>query len=458
MRASALFLIILQSGDWATPGLFLSPARPESSTFTVPVGEEWLYLGEAIPGAQKLSEYEAGNYYYIFYGEKPPAGIRTVASFPGAHLLSSTEPLPGYPGGELLLLHPLPGVWQPQGPLTTAPPDPFGGGWIDPAVIALIDVEHYLDHLEELTAIPTRFSFSEGCTQAAELLTTTLGAWGYAPYYHTYSLNGAGTVAVWDISAIDENTAYGVGLMAVKTTDGGATWHAFEETGGFYVRSVHFLDTNTGWVGGYRTMLATTDGGETWEQVDHEFPSSIRDIDFVDAQRGCAVGWGFISWTDDGGEAWHKGKTETSQLLYSVSMADTEHGWAVGQLGTILRTNDGGRTWHVQPNLKQDEGSHLFGVHAIVVIGIGKQQRYDAEVDEIGLVDSLDGLGQDHPDAQVHRTQRGMLAAAPLAVTVARDDHTMQPSLFGGQSALGKRGRTPFVHAVEDGLGVLRHV
>jgi photosystem II stability/assembly factor-like uncharacterized protein len=37
----------------------------------------------------------------------------------------------------------------------------------------------------------------------------------------------------------------------------------------------------------------------------------------------------------------------------------------VGQLGTILRTGDGGRSWTLQPNLKVEEGSHLFGVQAL---------------------------------------------------------------------------------------------
>jgi photosystem II stability/assembly factor-like uncharacterized protein len=89
-------------------------------------------------------------------------------------------------------------------------------------------------------------------------------------------------------------------------------------------------------------------------------------VSVVDENHAVAVGYhGAAYWSDDGGESWHKGDTGTNQLLYSISMADIRHGWAVGQLGTILRTNDGGRTWHPQPNSKQEEGSHLFGIHAI---------------------------------------------------------------------------------------------
>jgi photosystem II stability/assembly factor-like uncharacterized protein len=89
-------------------------------------------------------------------------------------------------------------------------------------------------------------------------------------------------------------------------------------------------------------------------------------VSVVDENHSVSVGYhGAAYWTDDGGDTWHKGTTPTNLLLYSVSMADSQNGWAVGQLGLILRTQDGGATWREQPNLKRDEGSHLFGVEAI---------------------------------------------------------------------------------------------
>jgi len=75
--------------------------------------------------------------------------------------------------------------------------------------------------------------------------------------------------------------------------------------------------------------------------------------------------WGSVYVSDDGGKTWKKGETGTRRLLYDVSMADAKKGWAVGQQGTILRTEDGGLTWTPQKNNKEDEGTHLFGVHAI---------------------------------------------------------------------------------------------
>jgi photosystem II stability/assembly factor-like uncharacterized protein len=75
--------------------------------------------------------------------------------------------------------------------------------------------------------------------------------------------------------------------------------------------------------------------------------------------------WGAIYVSEDGGNTWKKGETGTRRLIYGVSMADDLHGWAVGQTGLILRTEDGGYTWTKQKTSKEEEGTHLFSVHAI---------------------------------------------------------------------------------------------
>jgi photosystem II stability/assembly factor-like uncharacterized protein len=89
-------------------------------------------------------------------------------------------------------------------------------------------------------------------------------------------------------------------------------------------------------------------------------------VSVIDDQRVVAAGYhGSVYRTEDGGETWHRGSSDSERLLYSISMGDSKHGWAVGQSGTVVRTEDGGKTWKTQHNLKVDEGSHLFGLHAI---------------------------------------------------------------------------------------------
>ncbi len=107
------------------------------------------------------------------------------------------------------------------------------------------------------------------------------------------------------------------------------------------------------------------------EGVDHDKgPFEINDdlfsVSVIDDKNAVAAGYyGAIMQTTDGGATWLKRESGTRRSLYSVAMADTRHGWAVGQQGTILRTDDGGATWKEQPNVKQQQGAHLFGVHAI---------------------------------------------------------------------------------------------
>jgi len=115
-----------------------------------------------------------------------------------------------------------------------------------------------------------------------------------------------------------------------------------------------------------------------------------------------AVGYhGSAYYSEDGGESWHKGKVPTIRALYSVAMATPTVGWAVGQLGTIVRTEDGGRTWVSQPNLKEDEQTHLFGVEAVdeqTAIAVGEWGARIVTTDGGKTwVDHSLTVGLDHP-------------------------------------------------------------
>lgn len=83
-------------------------------------------------------------------------------------------------------------------------------------------------------------------------------------------------------------------------------------------------------------------------------------------QLAVAVGYyGAIYQTENGGDSWAKRASGGTASLYDVSMADERRGWTVGQRGLVLRTADGGQTWSPQDNLKVEQGTHLFAVHAI---------------------------------------------------------------------------------------------
>src|SRR5439155_1388369 len=50
----------------------------------------------------------------------------------------------------------------------------------------------------------------------------------------------------------------------------------------------------------------------------------------------------------DDGAHWEVQRTGQPLPLDGVTFADEEHGWAVGELGSIIATSDGGKTWKLQ--------------------------------------------------------------------------------------------------------------
>jgi photosystem II stability/assembly factor-like uncharacterized protein len=75
--------------------------------------------------------------------------------------------------------------------------------------------------------------------------------------------------------------------------------------------------------------------------------------------------WGAIYVSQDGGSSWVRSDTDTKKLVYDVAMASERVGWAVGQVGLVLRTEDGGLTWKQQSTPKDGQGVHLFAVAAL---------------------------------------------------------------------------------------------
>ncbi len=129
-------------------------------------------------------------------------------------------------------------------------------------------------------------------------------------------------------------------------------------------------------------VLALGIGSVACHDVHFESHADPAEIDLYDhlfavsvpsEKTAVAVGYrSAIYASDDGGDSWSEreiawdGRAPAQRpLLYDVSMADEERGWIVGQLGKIVRTRDGGRTWAPQDNPKSDSGFHLFSVQAL---------------------------------------------------------------------------------------------
>ncbi|HTO70728.1 MAG TPA: YCF48-related protein [Myxococcota bacterium] len=107
---------------------------------------------------------------------------------------------------------------------------------------------------------------------------------------------------------------------------------------------------------------------DTWE-----LPRASLFAVATSGEHAWAVGyWGTILRSDDGGKTWAHAASTTAETLFAASFADAKNGWVAGAAGLILRTTDGGTTWTRQSVTVPDEMGgtrpldvNLFGVAAI---------------------------------------------------------------------------------------------
>lgn len=86
-----------------------------------------------------------------------------------------------------------------------------------------------------------------------------------------------------------------------------------------------------------------------WKRIELPTQTQLWHISFIDEKNGWIVGAvGTIFKTEDGGKTWERVPTEAESLMQSYFI-DQKHGWIVGRFGTILRTIDAGDHWDPVP-------------------------------------------------------------------------------------------------------------
>ena len=145
----------------------------------------------------------------------------------------------------------------------------------------------------------------------------------------------------------------------VSSHDGGDSWQVSkplvrEEN----LASVYFLNEKEGWVvGSSGTFMHTSDGGKTWKSLDLRTDNFLKKILFINDKKGFIVGEkSSLYYTVDGGVIWTKGLKGITEETYCDPYAfemfndiafapDHVTGFIVGELGLVLKTEDGGKTW-----------------------------------------------------------------------------------------------------------------
>jgi photosystem II stability/assembly factor-like uncharacterized protein len=174
----------------------------------------------------------------------------------------------------------------------------------------------------------------------------------------------ADLVAVYFTSEQSGWVAGDNGYLA-STSDGGRTWKTYPLNTTEDINEIYFRNEKNGYLVAGRKMFITNDAGVTWRETVIYRPSDFKNvvpeflsIRFADKKRGLVVGSvlnrgrdvidSLVMRTEDGGETWHRVIVPSKTELFHLDYNGSSHGWIVGDEGIILATVDGGNTWILQ--------------------------------------------------------------------------------------------------------------
>lgn len=186
----------------------------------------------------------------------------------------------------------------------------------------------------------------------------------------TDRVEGPEPVGICGIWVQDEQTVYAAGRWAgpavfLRTGDGGQSWTSTDLspllTGAV---DLHFFDADRGLVVGGRgvgtsmeeqrssrtVIIETRDGGDTWEEryvgsVEGEWAWKISfpepDVGYVSTQGPARSGT--VLKTEDGGRTWRALTVADSAAFSGIGFVSADLGWVAGS--AVYETEDGGETW-----------------------------------------------------------------------------------------------------------------
>jgi photosystem II stability/assembly factor-like uncharacterized protein len=175
---------------------------------------------------------------------------------------------------------------------------------------------------------------------------------------------------LWKCSFVDTLNGWAIGDsgVIVYTSNGGLNWVEQNSKIKEYMVSVSFYNKKIGWALGwglnqnfYGTyILKTTDGGANWDTSMYPVSDTyIRTINFLDSLNGYMGGGpGVLLKTSNGGVNWLSCEIDTSSIISRLPISkfrffSKEYGMACGGVmdivGLIWKTTNSGLYWNVFP-------------------------------------------------------------------------------------------------------------
>ncbi len=193
-----------------------------------------------------------------------------------------------------------------------------------------------------------------------------------AQWKKVYTTNNAD---LYDIQIVG-NTAYTLGNSGVvlKSTDTGNSWKKLSINPVFDLRTLHFLDTLTGFVTGENArMMKTTDGGKTWTQRYVKTAAFAYDMAFYN-NHGVAIGKDMLAISStDFGDNWTVDTTQVKfRKLNALTIMPDGNCWAVGDSGYIIHKHVSEKRWKKMNSPTSISLAHISHLgNAILMIGGG---------------------------------------------------------------------------------------
>lgn len=186
-------------------------------------------------------------------------------------------------------------------------------------------------------------------------------------------------VNIKDFQFVGDSVVYAIGdhylgagsnlkSKLIKSNDIGDTWDSITSFPGLQLKSLYFINSDTGLVAGFDAILRTVDGGNNWDTVwsitkfGYKY-GELVDIALPTDEIGYSIGVGrtqsgennfdhFILKSNDKGLSWDTIRS-FNQTLRSLYFISAEVGFIGTETGNVYRTSNGGLTW-IESNIVED--------------------------------------------------------------------------------------------------------
>lgn len=152
------------------------------------------------------------------------------------------------------------------------------------------------------------------------------------------------------IKFLNQNTGWVTGEKILKTTNGGTNWIIqYQESSSYAdVESIFMLNSEKGFATSELTdtFLVTTNGGDNWIKKSAGYKQFLRKVHFVNDNVGyILIDPGAFLKTTDGGDSWQLLPFEIGGNSFSFDFANENTGWLGNAYGIIGKTTNGGLSW-----------------------------------------------------------------------------------------------------------------